>query len=217
VRDWSIVTPLKPAAIGKSRLLVPGVDHRHLARAIALDTIDAASACPRVVEIAVVTAEPLDGLPDVARSVREAHPTGITDAVAQGERTLRRDTHHAVLLGDLPGLDPADLTHALDEAVLVDRGAVADADGTGTTLVTARQGLALITRFGHDSFARHLDAGLVALRVRRNSSLTQDVDIIDHLARACGPSTTEATHDSIAVRSRLIWHELLSRQGERAL
>ena len=41
---WAVIIPVKPTAVGKSRLELPTVDRVTLARAIALDTIAAAAA-----------------------------------------------------------------------------------------------------------------------------------------------------------------------------
>ena len=69
----------------------------------------------------------------------------------------------AALLGDLPALRPADLAAALEAAASVDRGVVADAEGTGSTLVTARAGVAWASAFGDGSFARHVALGCAPL------------------------------------------------------
>ena len=56
VRDgWTIVVPVKPAALGKTRLTAVTADRETLARAIAIDTIVAAAATPRVSHVLVVT------------------------------------------------------------------------------------------------------------------------------------------------------------------
>lgn len=57
-RVWSVVVPVKPAATGKSRLIVPGVDREEAARAIALDTLEAAASAALVAELVVVTDDP---------------------------------------------------------------------------------------------------------------------------------------------------------------
>jgi 2-phospho-L-lactate guanylyltransferase len=54
----------------------------------------------------------------------------------------------AVLPADLPGLVAADLDVALAEAASHRRAFLADADGTGTTLLTARAGHPLRSRYG---------------------------------------------------------------------
>lgn len=45
---WAVVIPVKPGAVGKSRLRLADVDRVTLARAIALDTIAAAASCSEV-------------------------------------------------------------------------------------------------------------------------------------------------------------------------
>ncbi|MBQ9918893.1 MAG: hypothetical protein IJO71_17060, partial [Microbacterium sp.] len=56
IRDgWTIVVPVKPAALGKTRLTAVTADREALARAIALDTIAAVAATPRVSHVLVVT------------------------------------------------------------------------------------------------------------------------------------------------------------------
>ncbi len=187
---WSVVVPLKPPAVGKSRLRLPGVDHVALARAIALDTVAAAHATPSVVELLVVSADPTWSLPDGVRLVPEDAPTSIADAVALGVAAARPDTHRAVLLGDLPGLDPADLDSALRAAEAFDRSGVPDHEGTGTTLVACRAGVAVESHFGPGSWAAHERAGYRRLDVARSSTLRRDVDEGAHLAGRLGPRTT---------------------------
>lgn len=184
-RDWTVVIPVKPPEVGKTRLTVEGVDRVALARAIALDTIEAAAAVARVV---VVTADP--GLVDVAgvEVVPEAAPRGIAAAVQDGLRHAATEGR-AVLLGDVPGLDPADLAEALRLAGAVRLGAVPDAEGLGTTLVTSLEG-DLPAAFGPGSWARHLAAGFVPLAVPESSTLRRDVDRPEHLDGPLGPRTT---------------------------
>ncbi len=108
---WTLVVPVKPAAIGKSRLVVPGVDRIALARAIALDTIAAAAACDAVEQVVVVGDD--GGLVILAagiaglRFVPEDEPRGLDAAVAVGLESF--DGPRAALLGDLPALRPGDL------------------------------------------------------------------------------------------------------------
>lgn len=180
---WTVVIPVKPAQVGKSRLDVPGVDRADLARAIALDTIEAAAEVARVV---VVTADPSIVLPGV-EVVAEDAPRGIAAAVEDGLH-VAGPSRRAVLLGDVPGLRPADLALALALAKDVRLGAVPDAEGEGTTLVTAREG-DLPAAFGPGSWARHLAAGFAELAVAASSSLRRDVDRPEHLTGALGPRT----------------------------
>jgi 2-phospho-L-lactate/phosphoenolpyruvate guanylyltransferase len=195
---WTVLIPLKPPAIGKSRLAVPTRDRPGLARAIALDTLDAACACPQVSEVVVISSDPSWVLPRRARLVLEPRTTTIDEAVALGLRTVTDRSPRAVLLGDLSGLDPADLVEALGVARGIDRGLVRDVEGTGTTLVTARPGVPLDTAFGSDSARHHRGLGYVDLPIDRSSTLRRDVDTVDHLAWSLGPRASSMVRSARA-------------------
>ena len=68
-----------------------------------------------------------------------------------------------------------------------------DAEGTGTTLVTAGSGIPLLTSFGARSYARHVELGCVPLEISDDSSLRHDVDTAAQLEvaaeRGLGPRT----------------------------
>ncbi|HKT57624.1 MAG TPA: 2-phospho-L-lactate guanylyltransferase [Microbacterium sp.] len=181
--DWVVVIPVKPAAHGKSRLQVPGVGREQLARAIALDTIEAAAAVARVI---VVTDDPQTAA--AARRLGAEICTdpgdGLDAAVAAGTALAGTDAHRAALLGDVPALRPEHLTAALRDAAAAPRAAVADADGTGTTLVTAAAGTPWASAFGSGSFARHLALGCVPLAIPDTSTLRRDVDTAEDLTAA---------------------------------
>lgn len=194
--EWTVIVPVKPAVSAKTRLTDAGVDRATLARALALDTIAAAASATRVAEVVVVTDDP-----DVAaqaarlkrvRVVGEGEPAGLDAAVATGARSA--SGAKAAMLGDLPALRPEDLDAALDAADGVERGLVRDAEGTGSTLVTARAGAVWLSAFGEDSASRHLLLGCVDLDVPGGSTLRRDVDTVEQLAEAqelgVGPRTT---------------------------
>ncbi|KAA9108274.1 2-phospho-L-lactate guanylyltransferase [Microbacterium rhizomatis] len=189
---WAVIIPVKPASLGKSRLSVPGVDRIALARAIALDTIAAAASCDAVAQVFIVTddgglvalATDIPGLRFVAESETPGGPRGIDAAVALGAAAAGERMPRAALLGDLPALRPADLAEALSAAASVDRGLVSDAEGTGSTLVTARAGVTWASAFGTDSFARHVALGCVPLEIGDASTLRRDVDTAEQLAAA---------------------------------
>ena len=61
---------------------------------------------------------------------------------------------------------------------------VADAEGTGSTLVTAGAGVSWASAFGEGSFAAHVALGFAALPVPEDSSLRRDVDTAEQLAQA---------------------------------
>ena len=74
VAQWTVIIPVKPAAIGKSRLgLGP-----ELARAIALDTVAAVVACDAVDRVIVVTADAAFR-PPRAEVLPETAPSGIDE------------------------------------------------------------------------------------------------------------------------------------------
>jgi 2-phospho-L-lactate guanylyltransferase len=177
---WTVIVPVKPAEIGKSRL---GADPG-LVRAIALDTVDAALAARRVNRVLVVTAEP--GLDTAAELVTEPAPTGLAAAIATGLAAADPDAPRAVLLGDLPSLRPGDLDDALHRAEAVPAGFVADRDGTGTTLVTALAGVELRHAFGAGSARRHRELGIAEIVLPAGSTLPLDVDTPEHLAATVG-------------------------------
>lgn len=197
---WAVVIPVKPTAVGKSRLQVVGSDRVELARAIALDTIAAAAACDAVAQVFVVTSDA--ALPLLAadipglRFLADGDARGIDEAVAVGADAAGERMPRAALLGDLPALLPADLAAALHAAATVERGVVSDAEGSGTTVVTAWAGATWTSAFGPDSFARHVALGCAPLAIAASSTLRRDVDTADHLAAAAllglGPRTARA-------------------------
>jgi 2-phospho-L-lactate guanylyltransferase len=205
VTAWTVVIPVKPSARGKSRLDVPGVVRVELARAIALDTIEAAASCASVGQVVVVTddgglvmqAFDIPGL----RFVSDEKAEGLDAAIALGAETAE-GMPRAALLGDVPALRPEDLAAALDAAAAVDRGVVADAEGTGSTLVTARAGVTWASSFGEGSFARHVSLGCVPLSIPDASTLRRDVDTAGQLAAAEQLGLGRRTAALLGARSR---------------
>lgn len=187
---WRVIVPVKPPPTAKSRLHADP----ELARAIALDTIHAVADARGVAEIVVVTADRTLGrdLPSRARIAREAAPAGIAAAIERGMRGRRSATPVAALLGDLPALRGSELAAALALAIELPGAFVADAEGTGSSLVTAAAGAALRAHFGPDSARLHREAGLVELAVPARSGLRRDVDLrahLDALGDGVGPRT----------------------------
>lgn len=174
----SLVIPVRDPASAKSRLAVgddPAAHARRaaLAAAIALDTVTAARAAREVGEVIVVgtLAEQVDGVHVLADP-----GFGLLVAVGAGVAAADPAAPTAVLLGDLPALQPADLDAALVSASEHHWAFVPDAEGTGTTLVTAAAGLPHALRFGEGSAEQHRDAGYVELDVPERSGLRRDVD-----------------------------------------
>lgn len=188
--------PVKDARRGKTRLaevLEPGA-RAALVRAMALDTVQAVSDSDAVARVLVVTGdEPVAGaaaglprvgvLPEPPAQVGDSGWVALDRAVSAGVDRARAEapgTPVAVLLGDLPGLDPSELTTALTAAG-DDRAVVPDAEGTGTTLLTVGAG-EFTSRFGSGSAQAHERIGYRRLELDL-PTLRQDVDLPVDLAR----------------------------------
>ena len=191
MQQFVVVVPVKPPALGKSRLVGLGdVDRRDLAEAFALDTATACLAASRVAQVLVVT----DDAHFAARlsalgcsCVPDGASTGLNPALRQAAAEAHRrwpDLLPAVVLADLPALRPDDLDAALASVEPGGPSYVVDADGTGTTLYTAEHD-AFDPCFGPDSAQAHLVSGALALRGDL-AGLRRDVDDVDDLRDAAG-------------------------------
>ncbi|MDR5693030.1 2-phospho-L-lactate guanylyltransferase [Agromyces indicus] len=210
---WTVVVPVKSLSGAKTRLApeLSPAQRAALARAFALDTVDAAAAAERVTRVVVVSDEPAIELAlretagvDV---VPEVGPRGLSAAIAHGVAVARADGGVAVLLGDLPAMRSRDLDAALELAVRHPLAFVPDAEGTGTTLATARAGEPLVAHFGADSAARHAAAGFVDLVAEHPGAvapgLRRDVDTADELAEAVALGTRLRTASVVRTLSDL--------------
>lgn len=198
-----MVVPVKRLSAAKSRLAAyGGRGRRELALAFGLDVVTACLSCAAVSEVLVVTADPeaaeaVRGLG--ARVVADSAADGLNGALVLGVDLLRiGDSRRDVVAvaGDLPCLRAEDLEQLL-AAVAGERAFVADAHGTGTTLLAAPGGLQLAPEFGTGSRARHRASG--ALELEAPSSLRRDVDTPEDLAAALllgvGTATAAAVLD----------------------
>jgi 2-phospho-L-lactate/phosphoenolpyruvate guanylyltransferase len=192
VSPWSVVVPAKRLTVAKTRLTPltggpagpPGTAHTRLVLALLADTVSAALASAAVAEVLVVTDDP-DAAAVVtslgARAVPDEPDRGLNPALAHGARATGA-TAVAALSSDLPALRPEELTAALTAAGTAPRCFVADAQGTGTTLLTAA-GVDLAPAFGAGSAARHRDGGAVQL-TGSWPGLARDVDTAGDLRAA---------------------------------
>ncbi|MEO3977264.1 2-phospho-L-lactate guanylyltransferase [Streptomyces sp. CAU 1734] len=206
---WSLVVPLKPLVLAKSRLAPAAGDRLrpHLALAFALDTVAAALACPVVRDVAVVTDDPVAGSELAAlgaRIVADRPAAGLNAALAHGARTVRRARPAAAvaaLNADLPALRPWELARVLGYARVFPRAFLPDAAGIGTTLLAAGPGTELLPGFGGRSRHRHSASGAAEIPLTGVDSVRQDVDTGDDLMAAMalgvGPRTA-ARLDSAA-------------------
>ncbi|MGY2002275.1 2-phospho-L-lactate guanylyltransferase [Blastococcus sp. SYSU DS1024] len=208
---WSVVVPAKRLAAAKTRLrpltAVPGGDHGALVLALLADTVAAALACERVGSVVVVTDEPeaadlVRGLG--ARTVPDEPDRGLNPALEHGAGSAPGDAV-AALSSDLPALRPVELAEALAVAEAAPRCFVADAQGTGTTLLTAL-GTPLHPRFGRGSAAAHEAGGAVRL-TGAWPGLRRDVDVPADLRAALalgtGPRTSGLVRGSPSLASRV--------------
>ncbi|MEU8575804.1 2-phospho-L-lactate guanylyltransferase [Streptomyces asoensis] len=202
--QWSLVIPLKPLALAKSRLADTATDGLRpgLALAFAEDTVAAALASAAVRDVAVVTDDALAGRVLAAlgaRIVPDEPGGGLNAALAHGAaavRAVRPDAPLAALNADLPALRPRELARVLDAAGEFPRAFLPDAAGIGTTLLSVAAGRELLPAFGVDSRARHRASGAVELRPDAVDSVRQDVDTGEDLRAALslgvGPRTAVA-------------------------
>ena len=156
---WHVLVPVKDAATAKSRLDHP--DRGPLFAAMTSDVL--------AVSRAVVGAGRVVAVADGGR--------GLDGDVLAAIAALP-DPHFpvAVLMGDLPAVRPNELRAALTAAAEHDRMVVADASGTGTALLTARDGTHLTPSYGPGSRARHAAAGAIDTSDQAGPGLRRDVD-----------------------------------------
>jgi 2-phospho-L-lactate guanylyltransferase len=201
-----VVVPAKRLEVAKTRLrpLTAGTDEGHAAWVLALlaDTVAAAAASPEVARVVVVTDDPdaaavvrdlgADTVPDVPD--RGLNPALAHGALAAGTAAV------AALSSDLPALRPEELTAALAAAAAGGpRCFVADAGGTGTTLLTA-VAVALEPRFGRGSAAAHRAGGASEL-TGPWPGLRRDVDTADDLRAAAALGLGPRTARLLAARA----------------
>lgn len=191
VTAWAVVVPAKRLDRAKTRLRPlsaalegRGASHVALVLALLADTVEAALSCPSVGRVVVVTDDPsaarvVRGLG--ASTVPDEPDRGLNPALDHGARSTGARAV-AALSSDLPALRPAELAAALAAAAGQPRCFVADAAGTGTTLLTA-VGTPLDPRFGPASAEAHRASGAVALDGAW-PGLARDVDTEDDLNAA---------------------------------
>ena len=206
VLPWSVVVPAKRLPGAKTRLRPltaalgdpADVAHAELVLALLADTVAAAVGCPSVAAAVVVNDDLAAGavVRDVgARTVPDVPDRGMNPALVHRARAARAAAV-AALGSDLPALLPDELAAALAAAESARPSAlrcfVPDADGTGTTLLTA-VGVDLDPRFGPGSAQAHAAGGARAL-TGAWPGLARDVDTEADLRAAlslgAGPRTS---------------------------
>jgi 2-phospho-L-lactate/phosphoenolpyruvate guanylyltransferase len=170
--DVGVIMAVKRLAVAKTRLapvFSPSTRER-VVLAMLVDTLSAAARVESVRSITVVTPDDVAAaaaaglganvLPD---PTPQGHPDPLNNAIAAAERVVAEDVANLVVLqGDLPALQPQELSEAILAARTHQRSFVVDRLGTGTAALWAF-GVALDPRFGTDSAARHRNSGGVEL------------------------------------------------------
>ena len=208
-QSWAVVVPVKRLERAKTRLSLSPELRRELALAMALDSVAACLSASTVAAVTVVTddataATAMRALG--ARVVADEPDAGLNPALVHGAQVLLSEHPQAgivALSSDLPALSSQALSALLSRAASVDVGCVADAAGTGTTVLTARSGGSFAPGFGAGSLQRHRGAGAVDLTAYADPRLRRDVDTTEDLADAlrlgCGPATVTvvSAHDEV--------------------
>lgn len=200
---YAVLVPVKPPAVGKSRLA--GLDggpatRRRLAESFAQDTVVACLRASTVHQVLVVTDDAQFSYQLSALGC-SAIPDGVSGdlngTLRQAAAEARRrwpDLLPVAICADLPALRTDDLDHVLDGLDTTHPSFVPDAAGIGTTLYVGGRD-EFDPHFGPDSRTAHLDAGARELG-DAPASVRRDVDDPADLAAAValgvGPSTALA-------------------------
>jgi 2-phospho-L-lactate guanylyltransferase len=192
------IIPVKRFGEAKQRLLeaLDRPQRAALVKAMLADVFAAVAACTRVERVIVVTGEgraerialaqarrvatPFEVLRDPTdRGHSEAATLGIVRALSHGAECA------ALLPGDCPLLDPAELDGSLGRMSAGRVAVVPDRHGTGTNALLLAPADAIGPAFGEGSMARHRDrAGRAghAVAIERLPSLALDLDTPDDLS-----------------------------------
>jgi 2-phospho-L-lactate guanylyltransferase len=179
------IVPIRSWTAGKSRLGLSDLERASLARAFALDVVDALKASPRIDLVVVVTSDD-----DVRTAMQGCELVddlgpGLNDAVAQGcARAVARGHSQVVVVpSDLPCLTVDALAAVLTISSGHPHAYCPDAEGDGTSVVVSHDPSSLITSYGVGSAAAHEAAGLVPL-LAAPPEVRRDVDTLSHLREA---------------------------------
>lgn len=189
---FTVVYPVKPWRLGKSRLALDSRPRQELARAFALDVLDVLREVEAVEHVLVVSdeGELRSAANRIGATVLSDRPLvsndSLNDAIRAGARwaVVRRPLSPIVVVpSDLPALTPEALAGALASGSDGDRAFVPDAWSRGTTLLIAPDPVQLVPDFGGHSAQRHAAAGYREL-TDCDPRVRTDVDTIEQLRAA---------------------------------
>jgi 2-phospho-L-lactate/phosphoenolpyruvate guanylyltransferase len=170
--DIGLIVAVKRLAAAKTRLapVFSARTRETVVLAMLVDTLTAASGVAAVRSITIVTpdADAAAAAAELGAHVLtdptpEGHGNPLNNAIGAAERSLADSVPNLVVLqGDLPALQPQELSEAIAAARQHQRSFVADRLGTGTSALFAF-GTPLDPRFGPDSSAQHRRSGAIEL------------------------------------------------------
>jgi 2-phospho-L-lactate guanylyltransferase len=209
--DVGLIIAVKRLSIAKTRLapVFSAPTRERVVLAMLLDTLAAAAKVPAVRGITVVTPDSVAA--EAARQVGadvlddptpDRHPDPLNNAIIAAESAVAAapdsPTNILVLQGDLPALQPQELTEAIAAARAHQRSFVADRQGSGTVALFAF-GTGLLPAFGPDSAQRHRSSGAMEL-TGAWPGLRCDIDTPEDLQAARRLGVGAATAQAIARR-----------------
>lgn len=200
---WTVVVPIKPWDLAKTRLALPSGQRIAVARAMALDTLEVVSRTPGVDQVVVVSSRAevrqvgraFGAVALADRGMAALDPLNDAIGKARGWAIIHRpQAPFAVVPADLAALTPASLRSALGLLARQLPAFVPDAEGTGTTVYAAATPAAVETAYGPHSASRH-EARVVTPIREADVRVRRDVDTLDDLAHAArlglGPYVTD--------------------------
>ena len=190
----AILIPVKEFPEAKKRLAphFSPADRAALAEAMCEDFFSVVAATRCADRIFVISKEP--GALSRARklgweTIVESHQTSESDSVDAGSRYCAEQGVHALLRlpVDLPLVEPSDIEAVFEKLEAAPSVVlVPSSDGTGTNALLRSPAVLFPSRFGPNSFPRHLaeaEGCGARTRVFRNPRLELDIDELDDLRR----------------------------------
>jgi 2-phospho-L-lactate guanylyltransferase len=201
VQTARVLITVKDLPGAKSRLAPSLGEPQRAALVLAMlvDTVTAARRCPAVQDVHVVTADAAVAAAALraGAEVRQDPTRTLNAALTSAAEGLGTGSPLVALQADLPALRAEELDAALTAADTAGRAAVADAQGTGTTLLRVAAGAVLDPRFGLGSARAHARSGAVLLDGGW-PGLRTDVDTVADLGAALtlgvGAATAAVVH-----------------------
>ncbi len=204
--DVGLIIAVKRLTAAKTRLapVFSARTRENVVLAMLVDTLTAATRAGSLRSITVITPDEAAaaaaselGAGVLADPTPEGHGDPLNNAIAAAERAIAQSASNIVVLqGDLPALQPQELSEAIAAARHHRRSFVADRLGTGTSALFAF-GTTLEPYFGPDSSARHRRSGAIEL-TGAWPGLRCDVDTPADLAVARRLGVGAATARAIA-------------------